>query len=228
MIISGLQRAILIFIILVLLISALEFPKIKFGAQSAVFFMSDPAIHFLWRASRIFGLFNNNQNVNSPDDLNSIKLDDYRVQTQKIRARVLRVPPAVAFGNIIVASGSADGVAVGMKAILADDIFVGFVEEVFENDSRIQLLSSFGKIEQVRVGGIVAVSLEGLGGSLMKIELPRDIGLKVGEVIVIAADQPYIAGFVESIDFSGTKPLVAARTILPFNVYQLDHVFIVP
>ena len=225
MVISRPSKAILIFIILLLLIGALELPKIRFQARSAIFFISDPVIRFL---GQFIGIFGDNQTAGSLGELNRTKMDYQRDDNQKILAYVLKIPPAVAFGNIVVSSGRREGVEVGMKAVIADDIFVGFVEEVFEHNSRIRLLSSFGKIEQVRIGKVGAVSLEGLGGSLAAIGLPRDIGLEVGEAIMIVLDQLYVAGFIESVDISGTRPLVEARVILPFNVYQLDYVFIVP
>ena len=217
--ISGLKKSLLIFGILILFIALVNLPNIKFGAESLVFFSTDPIIRFFVSSSELFDI---------PAKSSVFKFSARPDDALGIYGHVLKVPPSVSFGSIIVSAGADDGVIPGMKAILPDDIFVVFVEEVFKSYSRIRLLSSFGKVEQVRINEIGIVSEEGMGGVIFKIELPRDIALAVGEPIMIQADRPYLAGFIEEINAKGIKPLVEVKGILPFNVSELNYVFIVP
>src|SRR3989344_275042 len=154
---SGLQKALLVFGILILLIAFFNLPKAKFGAESAIFFITDPAI-------RAFRLSGNLFDFSVENDLNKTftNLDG----KDGIYADVIMVPPAVSFGYIIIAAGSKDNLISGMKAVLDGGIFIGFVEEAFKDYSWVGLLSSFGALEQVRIAGIGQVSAQGMGGMI--------------------------------------------------------------
>lgn len=215
----ALHKSAFIFAALVLTIAAFRFTGVKYKAESFVFFAADPLLNTFFRSGDWFGLKAEK------------RIDDPRVEPWNepgIYATVIKVPPAASFGNIIVAAGLEDGVKSGMKAILDGGIFVGFVEEVFENYSRVRMISAFGSYEQVRLDGVSAVNTEGLGGVAAKIELPKAAVLNVGDRVEIYAGNLYTAGFIESIDLESTKSLLEAKILIPFNVYELERVLIIP
>ncbi|MEK7090468.1 MAG: rod shape-determining protein MreC [Patescibacteria group bacterium] len=214
----GLRQALLTFLVLAVFAIILIVPKVKFSAEYAVFFISDPLIRLFsseieYSASKL---------PSEPEKITS------KPNTGAIIAEVLKIPPTVAFGSIIVSAGRIQGVSKNMEVVTDENVFVGFVDEVFEKYSRIRLLSYFGQTEQVRVGEIGAVTLEGLGGMLAKVELPRDMNLTIGELVILPGAKLYLAGFVESIDSTDAQPILRALVTLPFNVYELKNVYIIP
>lgn len=215
---SGLRQAIWAFLVLVIFVIILIIPKVKFSAEYAVFFISDPLIH-------LFSPDSEYSAANPPFESDEITP---KTNTEVIFTSVLKIPPAVTFGSIIVAAGRGRGVSKNMEVVTGNDVFVGFVDEVFEKYSRIRLLSYFGQTEQVRIREIGAVTLEGLGGMLAKIELPRDMNLNIGEMVILPGIKPYLAGFVESIYSADAEPILRALVTLPFNVYELKNVYIIP
>lgn len=205
---------------LVFIAAIFRFPGIKYSAESAVFFTADPLLGIFFRSA-----------VRRPNPEIAEKISDAEtlpLSASGIYAPVIKVPPAISFGSIIIAAGLRDGVKVKMKAVIDNGIFVGFVEEVFDNYSRIRMISAFGNYEQIRLDEISQVSAEGLGGMLAKIELPKTVGLSVGDRVFIYADGMYLAGFIESVDLNEAKSLVEAKIILPFNIYELKYVLLIP
>lgn len=197
-----------------------RFPEIKYRAESAVFFTADPLLRIFFHSA-----------VGRPSLEIVQKISNAKALTLSasgIYAPVIKVPPVISFGSILIAAGLREGVNAKMKAVLDGGIFVGFVEEVFDNYSRIRMISSFGNYEQIRLDEISQVSAEGLGGMLAKIELPKAVSLSVGDPVFIYADDLYLAGFIESVDLDDAKSLAEAKIILPFNIYELKYVLLVP
>ena len=216
---SGLKKAIYFSVFLIATVLLLRIPNIKFGFESAVFFATDPVIRIIYPQKNI---------IDFGKEIAGKANSGKPVQYQGIYAPVLKIPPAVSFGTILVAAGKRNGVNQGMKAVFGDGVFVGLVSEVFDSFSRINMLSSFGQTSQVRLLEVGQVIAEGLGGASAKIELPRDIKIEIGEPVYMTSDLMYFAGFISEVDLSGTKPIAEARLILPFNINELDYVLIVP
>jgi len=213
--------------VIIFLIGLSKFSNIEFSASNAVMIITDPLIRVFYGREKFSippvdppaGVLNNggyqssNTNIKSPG----------------IPAKVIKVPPAVSFGNIIISAGTNKGVSSGMIAVIENNILVGIVDEAFSGYSRLRLLSGFGKLEQVRIENIGLVTAEGLGGAMFKIELPQDTNVSVGAPVTFNhRDYSYFAGLIDAVTRSGTKPLVDAKAILPFNVYELNTVFVVP
>lgn len=146
-----------------------------------------------------------------------------------ITAQVINVPPSAPFDGVLINRGENDGIKKEMKVVLAGGIFVGYVEEVFPNYSRVRLLSSFDDMAQVFLGKTTSMIMaRGMGAGMISFELPRDFPINEGDGFFVFSDQPLLAGFIERIKQSDSSPIIDATGVLPFNLNNIGEVYLVP
>lgn len=165
---------------------------------------------------------------NENDDLKNI-LGRKPANKKTILAAILVKPFLSPYDTLIVDVGSADGVSLGDK-ILADGItFIGYVSEVFSNESKIMLYSSPGEKIKVLIGNNnIQKEAEGVGGGNFIAEMPKEAGVKEGDPIVIPSISANIFGVVEKINFKEADSLETVLFKNPVNISELKWVLIVP
>lgn len=135
-----------------------------------------------------------------------------------IIARVIMTPKSQSFGTMTVNKGTEDGIVINMKAILQNEILIGFVEEVFAHSSRIRLLSSFNTETQLKIGESQSTVLAvGKGNGMLSILLPRDFPVRAGERLIFADTRPLLAGFIDTVKNPEAEATIAVEAITPFN-----------
>ncbi len=145
-----------------------------------------------------------------------------------VLAAVLEKPFLSPYDTLIVDAGSADGIARGDK-VLADDAstYIGYISDVFDNQSKITLYSSPGEKVEVLIGtNSVLKEALGAGSGNFTVEMPREADVKEGDSIVIPSISPNVFGVVEKINF---KEADSFQTVLfknPINIAELKWVLV--
>ena len=135
---------------------------------------------------------------------------------------------------IVVDKGSNNGIAENMTVITSQEILIGRVAEVYENFSRVQLISntksSFdAKVQDKDITGL----LKGEGSQRVLLDLvPTDKEISEGDIVVTSElggifPAGILIGKVASIRKSDTKPFQQAYLNTFFKLKELDKVFII-
>lgn len=139
-----------------------------------------------------------------------------------LEARILTVPPAINYDQVIVGAGLEDGLFGGERVLVGESILFGEVGDVFSGTSRIISVSSYGRKQNVFLekAGISAVA-EGAGNNELTVSVPRDFQVEVGDRIFSLAERSYFIGAVEEIAAHPSSPVKILKIRQPFNVYNL-------
>lgn len=122
--------------------------------------------------------------------------------------RVIAYPPQVPFDALQLDIGKNDGVVPGAIVYAHNDVAVGLIVESFEETSLVQLNTSPGVISTVFiVGPDIYTNAIGVGGGVMRVEVPQGIFLEVGNLVVVPALGEGIFGAIESITSVPTEPV---------------------
>lgn len=133
--------------------------------------------------------------------------------------------------SILVNSGSIDGVKVGFPVVIIDNILIGKVSEVYNNYSRVELLSLKDNLTDISINGIVALA-KGKGNEVVALEMfPRDKELIEDNLILTSAlSGNYPAGLVvgkvknpRKID---NEPFQVSEIEKAYNLFSIDRVSI--
>jgi len=145
-----------------------------------------------------------------------------------IIARVLSQSPIMPYDALLIFGGARTGLKAGMEALAYDSILLGEIDEVFNANSRIRLLSYPGrKTEAFLESSSLNIILEGMGGLNLKFSVPKTIDIKVGEKIVSNPPPSYLIGQVEEIRAKESEPLAEVLVKIPANLRYLRYVTLV-
>lgn len=136
--------------------------------------------------------------------------------------------------SLIINKGSKDGISKNFPVITQEKILVGKIQEVYNNFSKVQLVSnkdiSFdGKMSEAEIYGVVK------GKGNFKIELdfvPRDKEIKEGDLIVTSAiggifPAGILVGEIEKVKKDDIEPFQKAEVKPVFEIKNLDFLFII-
>lgn len=144
-----------------------------------------------------------------------------------ILAGVLVRPPQAPYDNLIVDSGSENGVRVGDLVFANNTIILGEVVEVYENKAKVELYSTSGKKNSGFISRTeTSVDIEGRGGGDFEVAVPRDVVINESDVFVTSGISGYV---IASVKFIDSKPTEAFQRVLsqsPANISQIRWVAI--
>ncbi len=136
--------------------------------------------------------------------------------------------------TLIINKGAKEGVNSNMPVITQQKILVGKIEEVYENFSRVQIISNKKSSFD---GRILGRELQGLlkGGGNFKISfdlVPQYEEVKEGELITTTAlggifPAGLLAGPVKSVKKSDIEPFQQIEIQPAFDITRLDYLFII-
>jgi cell shape-determining protein MreC len=150
------------------------------------------------------------------------------IKNKTVLASILVKPPQTPYDTIIVDAGADYGVKVGDKVVANANVYLGEVSEVQAHSSKITLYSSPGRKMSVVLGlNQVSVEAVGTGGGNFNITLPRELGVKEGDIIVIPAITSNVFGIVEKVNFKDTDSFQKVLFKSPVNISDLSFVEIV-
>ena len=131
--------------------------------------------------------------------------------------------------TILINTGSIDGVKVGFPVVITDNILIGRVSEVYNNYSRIRLLSLRDNLTDVSINGVVALA-KGKGSETIVLEMfPREKELKEGEFILtssLGGNYPagLVVGKVKNPIKIDNEPFQISEIEKAYNLFSIDRV----
>jgi len=154
--------------------------------------------------------------------------DRKRQSDNLILASVLVKPNISPYDTLIVDVGKNNGVSVGELVMADASVFIGKVVEVYDYSSKIILYSSPGEKTNVLIGPAnILKEAEGVGDGNFRIEVPKEIGVKVGDSIIMPSISTNIFGVVEKVESKETDSFQTVLFKSPINIQELKFVEIV-
>jgi cell shape-determining protein MreC len=153
----------------------------------------------------------------------------FKNETGNILARVMSKPPFTPYDVFVVDAGEEQGVVVGNRVMIGQ-IYIGTVTSVSSDSSLITLLSTSDNANEAYIGDeALPVTLNGRGGGNFETTLPLGSKVSEGDLVVTYYSQtPYQIGTVSKIIDNEDNTFMTVLLTLPFNLYSLSHVEIIP
>jgi cell shape-determining protein MreC len=158
------------------------------------------------------------------DDLKNI-LNRKKIGQDFLLSSVLVKPFLSPYDTLIIDVGSSSGVMINDKVLADGNTFIGYISEVYDNNSKVVLYSSPGEKVNVLIGNNnVEKEAVGLGGGNFKVEMPRESDIKVGDNITIPSISTNVFGVVEKIEFKESDSFQSVLFKNPTNISELKWV----
>ncbi|GMU74117.1 MAG: hypothetical protein AMXMBFR44_3160 [Candidatus Campbellbacteria bacterium] len=142
-------------------------------------------------------------------------------------ARVLSTPPFSPYDTLVLDRGSRDGVAVGDVVSFDDTVALGTIDTVTNTTSRVQLYSSPGTEQSVRIGShdfLVVARGEGGGAFRMLVLKEEDVGR--GDSVFLSDGR--LMARVEKVIPNESDAFALVYAAVPFNLFEIREVMINP
>jgi len=150
------------------------------------------------------------------------------IEDQKVIPAIILVkPPQSAYDSIIIDIGRDEGVAEGDWLYTNEYIYLGRVMNAGISTSHVQLASSPGvETQAVILPAGIHLTVSGLGGGSFEAELPIDIEIKKGDVIMTRGSTPSVIAIVEEVSSRPSDSFQILKALSPINVSALRWVSI--
>jgi len=143
-------------------------------------------------------------------------------------AAVLAKPNNSPYDTLIIDAGKDKGIEEGDKVLVAGEIVIGTIQEVYAHSSKAELYSSPGLIHNVTVReGTIPAKAYGKGAGNFEITLPRDVEVTLGDVVTIPDTDIIILGNVLHIEKDPNSPFQTILVKSPVNFSELKWVEVV-
>lgn len=136
--------------------------------------------------------------------------------------------------SIIINQGAKDGLSAGMPVVTEQKVLLGRIGEVFENFSRVILISSKESSFDAKISGADAAGVvKGLGNFKLNFDLvPRDKTLNVGDLVVSSSlggiyPEGLLAGKIIQISRDDVSPFYQAEVAPFFEIPETSAVFVI-
>jgi len=130
------------------------------------------------------------------------------------------------YETIIIDQGSAAGVTYGQKVNTEDNIAFGEVVEVYENMSKIQLYSAYGRELEVVLPDGTHVLASGAGSQNFVLKLPRGLVVSARAQIMLPSANNLILAEIQDVKESAGDAFQVVYARSPANVYSLSRVYV--
>lgn len=128
------------------------------------------------------------------------------VGVPRIVADVVRRPNETPYDTLIINKGAADGVKESAIVYGRAESAIGSVRRVFAKSSLVVLFSTPGELSPVYIyGPNIFARAEGIGGGVLRVEVPQGIEIAVGDPVVVPAARG-VYGAIDHIESSPSNP----------------------
>jgi len=148
-------------------------------------------------------------------------------ELSRIVSRILSKPPFSPYDTFVIDVGSSDGLVLGSRVYLSDNIIIGLIKNITPHTSLVELFSSNGiKQETVLSRTGASFILKGSGGANFELEVPKDTDIILGDVFLYPKFSPSIFGSVYYIDANSQNSFKKIYIRVPANVFSTKYVFV--
>lgn len=143
-----------------------------------------------------------------------------------ILAHVIASPAGSPYDSFVIDVGLSDGVSVGDQVIYDETIVLGSVTLATEHASRVALLSSPGTMIEASIGtNASVVTVEGRGGGMFVMKLPKDAVVSAHDAIVPRGDTKAL-GFVAQTESNDSDAFQTVYAVMPINLFETREVLV--
>ena len=136
--------------------------------------------------------------------------------------------------SILINQGAGDGLLVGMPVVTEQKILLGRISEIFENFSRVILISNKESSFDAKVSGTDVTGIaRGRGGSKIEFDLvPQDKALEVDDLVVSSSlggiyPEGLLAGVVSKVSRNDVTPFYKAEIVPLFDLQKTVAIFVI-
>jgi len=136
--------------------------------------------------------------------------------------------------SILINQGTGDGLSVGMPVVTQQKILLGRISEIFENFSRVTLISSKESSFDAKVSGTDTTGIaRGQGNSKIEFDLvPQSKTLEVDDLVVSSSfggiyPEGLLVGVVSKVSRNDVTPFYQAEIAPLFDIQQASAVFVI-
>ena len=144
-----------------------------------------------------------------------------------ILARVLSRGGAFPFGSMIISRESDVEFATGSRVYGEQNFLLGTIAQVSPNNATVRLTSASGEETEVFIGAqdrVVQATVSGIGHGNLVAELARDADVRVGDPVVLFAENTSLVGFVGNIETKPSSAFQIVRVRTPVNLETVRFV----
>lgn len=141
-------------------------------------------------------------------------------------ASILAYPGYSRYNSLVIDIGSKDGSEEGLPVSAFGRVLLGHIFDVSSDTSRVKLISHPGEELNVFVDNRISAIAIGIGGENLKMILPQEIEIEIGDIIATLGDNPFFVGLVEKIIKEPSDPLQEIFFRIPLNIQELNCVFL--
>ncbi len=145
----------------------------------------------------------------------------------KVVAGVIKKPPFSPYDIYTIDAGLKEGVSVGDLALFSDFITLGTVARSNNTGSKILLFSAPKNSTIMNLRDVSFESI-GQGGGTMRVDVPRDFEVAVGDAVTLPGYNVYVAGLVQKIEFKPQDSFKKVFVKVPVNIESVEVVVTVP
>jgi len=134
-------------------------------------------------------------------------------------ANLLLVPPQIPYDTILVDRGESNGVLAGAVVLIRDRAILGYVEESYDNFSRVRMYSSSGiKTSAILEKDGTIVELLGMGGGNFLLEAPLDFNIRKGDIFLMPGKNRLVVAIVGSVKKEKTSSFTKVLLKVPHKI----------
>ncbi|MFH1979411.1 MAG: rod shape-determining protein MreC [Patescibacteria group bacterium] len=177
----------------------------------------------------ILGIVTMNEFVDSveKENENLKELLDIKIKKDFVIAPIIARPGYGIYNSLIIGLGSNEDIQLGMQVTAFGNILLGYVVDVQPTFSRVKLASHPEEEVNVFVGNSVSAISMGRGSENMKIVLPSDVSVEVGDSVTTLGTESLFLGMVEKILKRPESPFQEIFFRFPINIQELRYVYVI-
>ncbi len=144
-----------------------------------------------------------------------------------ILAGVVARPPESPYDTLVLASGTKEGITLGMEVFGIGGVPLGVISSVSDDFSRVTLFSAPSMTTHGWVGPAnLPLTIQGAGGGAFSASLARSAGIAAGDTVFAPGPGALPIGSVARIDGDPAAPEVALRIQSALNIFSITWVVV--
>jgi len=146
---------------------------------------------------------------------------------KRIVVAIMAKPNLSPYDTLILDAGTSQGISVGNK-VMSGDFIIGTISETHSNYSKATVLSEPGELLNATIGNKnIQIEATGRGGGNFTAKLPKEIDVKVGDLVKMPGLNPKFFGIVGSVEQTQTGSFQTILFSLPVNINELSWVEVI-